>query len=175
MASKQIVRMASTAASTSAAAARPIFRELHGVVTSAGLMDRTVKVQVGGQRWNGRIKKFFNDPKTYLVHDPNNSLRTGDVVAITPGWVTSQHKRHLVKHIIAPNGSPVEERPPVPTQDEMWAAREAKKAAKDARRAERAEAERLARQQEKEEKEERRRRKMAGREEMGQTKASDVD
>jgi small subunit ribosomal protein S17 len=119
--------------------------------------------------------QFFNDPKTYLVHDPNNSLRTGDVVAITPGWVTSQHKRHLVKHIIAPSGLPVEKRPPVPTQDEMWAAREAKKAAKDARRAERAEAERLARQKEREEKEERRRRKMAGREEKGETKASDVD
>jgi small subunit ribosomal protein S17 len=81
----------------------------------------------------------------------------------------------LVKHIIAPNGTPVEGRPPVPTQDEMWAAREAKKAAKDARRAERADADKLARQKEREEKEERRRRKMAGREEMGATKATDVD
>lgn len=33
------------------------FRELHGVVVSAGLMDRTVKVRVGGQKWNGFVKK----------------------------------------------------------------------------------------------------------------------
>lgn len=120
--------------------------------------------------------QFFNDPQTHLVHDPNNSLRTGDVVAITPGWVTSQHKRHLVKHIIAPNGVPVEQRPPIPTEEENWAAKEAKKAAKDARRAEKAEAEKLARQKEREAKEERRRVKMAGREkEVSGTSGSDVD
>ena len=31
--------------------------ELHGVVVSAGLMDKTVKVRVGGQKWNNYVKK----------------------------------------------------------------------------------------------------------------------
>lgn len=44
-------------ASTVAAAARKSFRELHGVVVTAGLMQRTVKVRVGGQAWNGKLKK----------------------------------------------------------------------------------------------------------------------
>lgn len=57
------------------------------------------------------------------------------MVSIVPGWPTSRHKRFVVKHIIAPFGSSIEERPPVPTLEERIADREAKKAAKDARRA----------------------------------------
>jgi hypothetical protein len=33
------------------------FRELHGVVVTAGLMDKTVKVRVGGQKWNAFLQK----------------------------------------------------------------------------------------------------------------------
>jgi small subunit ribosomal protein S17 len=69
------------------------------------------------------------------VHDPNDSLRTGDVVAITPGYRRSKQKRHVVKHIIAPSGTPIEARPPIPTEEERWAADTEKKAAKDARKA----------------------------------------
>lgn len=64
--------------------------------------------------------QFFDNSKTFLVHDPNDSLRTGDVVAITPGERNSKHKRHVVKHIIAPAGTPIEERPPIPTEEERW-------------------------------------------------------
>jgi small subunit ribosomal protein S17 len=78
---------------------------------------------------------MFPQPKRYLVHDPNSSLRTGDIVAITPGWRTSQHKRHVVKHIIAPFGTPIEKRPPIPSQEERIAEREQKRATKDERRA----------------------------------------
>ena len=85
--------------------------------------------------------QYFMKKETYLVHDPNNSLRTGDVVAITPGWRSSQHKRHVVKHILSPYGSPIEDRPPIPTEEERIAAKEAKRAAKRERRAARKEAE----------------------------------
>jgi small subunit ribosomal protein S17 len=154
------------------------FRELHGVVVSAGMMDKTVKVRVGGQKWNSFLKKvglslfltpflhclclafppdtmltnpvprpqFFDDPKTHLVHDPANSLRLGDVVAITPGWRVSKSKRHVVKHIIAPgSGVPIDGRTAIPTAEARHAEREAARKAKDDRRmvtklAERAEA-----------------------------------
>ncbi|GFP55131.1 hypothetical protein ACSS6W_003062 [Trichoderma asperelloides] len=118
-----------------AKAARRVTHELHGIVVSAGLMQKTVKVRVGGQRWNKIINKWFADPKHYLVHDPNSSLRTGDVVSIVPGWPTSKHKRHVVKKIIAPYGTPAEERPPIPTLEERIAEREAQQAAKRERRA----------------------------------------
>ncbi|KAF4967088.1 hypothetical protein FSARC_5309 [Fusarium sarcochroum] len=124
-----------------AKAARRVTHELHGVVVSAGLMEKTVKVRVGGQKWNKVVNKWFADPKHYLVHDPNSSLRQGDVVSIAPGWPTSQHKRHVIKHIIAPYGTPINERPPVPTLEERIADREAKKATKDERRAARRQAE----------------------------------
>ncbi|KAM0249365.1 hypothetical protein ACHAQJ_009081 [Trichoderma viride] len=117
-----------------AKAARRVTHELHGIVVSAGLMQKTVKVRVGGQKWNKVINKWFADPKHYLVHDPNSSLRTGDVVSIVPGWPTSKHKRHVVKKIIAPYGIPTEERPPIPTLEERIAEREAKQAAKGERR-----------------------------------------
>ncbi|CAK7272838.1 hypothetical protein SEPCBS57363_005348 [Sporothrix epigloea] len=116
------------------AAAQRTFRELHGVVVSAGLMQKTVKVRVGGREWNPLVKKHFNKPQSFLVHDPNDSLRTGDVVAISPGWRMSRSKRHVVKRIIAPAQIPVEERPPVPTEEERWAEALAKRAAKDDRR-----------------------------------------
>ncbi|KAK3689980.1 hypothetical protein B0T22DRAFT_183381 [Podospora appendiculata] len=110
------------------------FRELHGVVVSAGLMQRTVKVRVGGQKWNSFLQKHFDAPKTYLVHDPADSLRTGDVVSITPGFRTSKSKRHVVKSIIAPAGVPVEERPAVPSEAERWERKAAQKLAKEARK-----------------------------------------
>ena len=58
-------------------------------------------------------------------------------MAITPGWRTSKHKRHVVKHIIAPSGTPIEERPPIPTEEERWDARDTWRQAKDERRASR--------------------------------------
>ncbi|OAA73770.1 ribosomal protein S17 [Cordyceps fumosorosea ARSEF 2679] len=122
-------------------AARRVTHELHGIVVSAGLMQKTVKVRVAGQKWNKIVNKFYGDPKHYLVHDPNSSLRTGDVVAIAPGWPTSRHKRHVVKQIIAPFGEPIESRPAVPSLDEIIAERETKKAAKDERKAQRKQSE----------------------------------
>jgi hypothetical protein len=32
-------------------------KELHGIVVSAGLMDKTVRVRLGGQRWEKRVHK----------------------------------------------------------------------------------------------------------------------
>ena len=137
-------------------AARLVFREVHGVVVSSGLMERTVKVRVGGQKWDPRVQRVSQanppsrasqsgadaanpqtlaKPKHFLVHDPNSSLRTGDVVAVVPGWRTSKHKRHVIKHIIAPASVPIEARPPVPTLDERIEERDNKKRAKDERRA----------------------------------------
>lgn len=40
-----------------AKAARRVAHELHGVVVSAGLMQKTVKVRVGGQKWNKVVNK----------------------------------------------------------------------------------------------------------------------
>ncbi len=57
-------------------------------------------------------------------------------MAITPGFRVSKHKRHLVKHIIAPgSGVPIGARPPVPTRAELQAVLDAARAAKDERRA----------------------------------------
>ncbi|KAK4185276.1 hypothetical protein QBC35DRAFT_504010 [Podospora australis] len=127
--------MASTAVQAVSKTAVKTFRELHGVVVTAGLMDKTVKVRVGGQKWNKFLKKHFDDPKTHLVHDPANSLREGDVVAISPGWRESRSKRHVVKHIIAPGkGIPISDRPPIPPIEELIAEKDSKRAAKVERR-----------------------------------------
>ncbi|KAL8375786.1 hypothetical protein RB595_007077 [Gaeumannomyces hyphopodioides] len=134
------------------AAAKRGFREIQGVVVSAGLMDRTVKVRVGGRVWNDQVKKHFKRPETHLVHDPNNSLATGDIISMQPGWRCSRHKRHVVTQIIAAAGRPAEERPPVPSVADRVAEADAKRAAKLERRTARdAEAEK-ARLAEKEEK-----------------------
>ncbi|CEJ93433.1 Putative 37S ribosomal protein S17, mitochondrial [[Torrubiella] hemipterigena] len=115
-------------------AAKRVTHELQGIVVSSGLMDKTVKVRVGGQKWNKVVNKTFSNPKNYLVHDPKSSLRTGDIVAIAPGWRTSRHKRHVVKHIIAPYAEPIDKRPAVPTAEERIAEQVEKRAAKEQRR-----------------------------------------
>jgi small subunit ribosomal protein S17 len=68
------------------------------------------------------------------VHDPNASLREGDIISISPGWRMSKHVHHVVSAIIAPFGEPIEERPPVPTEEERIKEREEKKRIKDERR-----------------------------------------
>ncbi|RYP32682.1 hypothetical protein DL767_005084 [Monosporascus sp. MG133] len=126
--------MASEVTAAAANLARQTAKEFHGIVVSAGKMDKTVKVKLGGMRYEPRVQKYFKEPHYKLVHDPRNSLRQGDVVAISPSWRESQHVRHVVKHIIAPYGPPIHERPPVPTLEERLAERAAKRAAKDERR-----------------------------------------
>ena len=60
-----------TMATHMVAAARKTFRELHGVVVSAGLMDRTVKVRVGGREWNGFLKKVGKTRCSLLLPKPS--------------------------------------------------------------------------------------------------------
>ncbi|KAI0880995.1 nucleic acid-binding protein [Annulohypoxylon maeteangense] len=127
--------MATEVAAAAANTTRHLAKEMLGVVVSAGLMDKTVKVKLGGFRWEPRVQKYFKEPRFKLVHDPRNSVRQGDIVAITPTWRVSQHVRHVVKHIIAPYGDPIDERPPIPSLEDRIAEAAAKRAAKDERRA----------------------------------------
>ncbi|KAG6357892.1 hypothetical protein INS49_013775 [Diaporthe citri] len=111
-----------------------ISREMSGIVVSAGLARNTVKVQVAKEDWNKKVKKNFQHFERHLVHDPNDSLRKGDIVSISSGWRTSKTKRHVVNRIIAPWGPPIDERPPVPTPTEREAAHAADRAKKVARK-----------------------------------------
>ncbi|KAH6721163.1 ribosomal protein S17 [Leptodontidium sp. MPI-SDFR-AT-0119] len=109
-------------------------RQINAVVVSAGLMQKTVKARVGVQKWNGHIKKHFNRSTNVLVHDPNSSLRIGDIISISPGWRYSKHVHHVVNSIVAPFGDPIEARPAVPTLQERLESREAKRIRKDKKR-----------------------------------------
>lgn len=90
-------------------------------------------------------RQNFQHFERYLVHDPNDSLRTGDIVSISSGWRTSKSKRHVVNRIIAPWGPPIDQRPPVPTPEEREAAHAAERAKKAARKQLRAQAEAMER------------------------------
>ncbi|KAG8162686.1 hypothetical protein KVR01_007164 [Diaporthe batatas] len=124
-------------------------RELSGIVVSSGLAPKTVKVQVAKEVWNKKVKKNFQHFERYLVHDPRDSLRTGDIVSISSGWRTSKTKRHIVNRIIAPWGPPIDQRPAVPTPEEREAAHAAERAKKNARKQLRAQAEAMERAVEK--------------------------
>ncbi|CAG8954875.1 hypothetical protein HYFRA_00008562 [Hymenoscyphus fraxineus] len=109
-------------------------RQMNAVVVSSGLMDKTVKVRIGVQKWNKHIQKDFNHTQHLLVHDPASSLRTGDIISISSGWRVSKNVHHVVRSIIAPFGEPIEGRPPVPTEEERIAERARKKEEKEERR-----------------------------------------
>ncbi len=56
-------------------------------------------------------------------------------MAIVSGWRSSRHKRHVVKHIVAPgSGVAIEDRPPVPSVEELQAERDARSEEKKGRR-----------------------------------------
>ncbi|KAI9797891.1 MAG: hypothetical protein M1833_005091 [Piccolia ochrophora] len=107
---------------------------LTGVVVSAGLMMKTVKVRVARRVWDSHIRKHFTQPQHLLVHDPRASLLAGDVVTLSPGWPVSKQVHHVVTGIVAPFGPPVDARPPIPTEDERRKEHAEKRARKLERR-----------------------------------------
>jgi small subunit ribosomal protein S17 len=125
---------------TKAKAAAPLVQQYIssqkiGVVVSAGKMSRAVKVRVAEQEWNKQFRKHFLSPKHYTVSDPNSSLVEGDVVRITSGHRTSATIRHVVTSIVAPFGEPVENRPPVLSQQQLDELRTQERLLKDVRSA----------------------------------------
>ena len=59
------------------------------------------------------------------------------MVRIASGWHASKHIKHRATEIVAPWGPPINERPKIPSDDEILAIKGAKKAAKMERRAQR--------------------------------------
>ncbi|THX02736.1 nucleic acid-binding protein [Aureobasidium pullulans] len=104
-----------------------------GVVVSAGKMEKTVKVRLPGQKWNKYLRKHFKDHSDHLVHDPNTSLNIGDVVALRP-FRAAKHVHHVVSEILVPFGTPITQRPPVPSEVESQAEYNAKRSDKLERR-----------------------------------------
>jgi small subunit ribosomal protein S17 len=75
-------------------------KELEGVVISAGKMDKTVKVLVEKITMHPLYKKHIKKRKKYLVHDPENRCKEGDIVLIREGRPFSKLKRFYVVKIL---------------------------------------------------------------------------
>ncbi|KAI5308615.1 hypothetical protein KEM55_005285 [Ascosphaera atra] len=114
-----------------------VIKTRKGTVISAGKMDKTVRVRMNHLMFHKHLNKTFPDHTVYMVHDPNNSCREGDVVEFSNGWRMTRNVRHVVEKIVAPFGSRVEERPKVLSREEREAARAVKREAKVERRAKR--------------------------------------
>ncbi|KAF9885188.1 hypothetical protein FE257_000639 [Aspergillus nanangensis] len=105
-----------------------------GTVVSVGRMDRTVRVSHRHTVWDSYLRKTYPKETTFLVSDPRNSLREGDVIEFSSGYPKSRHVHRVVERIIAPFGTPIEERAAVMTREERDAERAVKRAAKTERR-----------------------------------------
>jgi ribosomal protein S17 len=106
-----------------------------GTVTSVGLMHKTVRVAYHHRSWDRHIRKTYPKTTTYLVADPRDSLREGDVIEFSSGAPRSRHVRHVVERIIAPFGEEISARPAVMTREEREAEKMAKRGEKLARKA----------------------------------------
>lgn len=51
--------MASEVAATAASVVQRAVKEFHGIVVSAGKMDKTIKVKLGGMRYEPRVQKVL--------------------------------------------------------------------------------------------------------------------
>ncbi|KAK2803336.1 hypothetical protein FQN51_003757 [Onygenales sp. PD_10] len=89
-----------------------------GTVISAGRMSKTVRVLFKHQTYEKNLHKHYPANTVYMVADPRDSLREGDVIEFVSGWRASRNVRHVVERIVAPFGTPVEGRPPVMTRGE---------------------------------------------------------
>lgn len=77
--------------------------------------------------------QHFKDHSDHLVHDPNSSLNIGDVVSLRP-FRAAKHVHHVVSEILVPFGTPINSRPPVPSEGESQAQYNAKRGDKLERR-----------------------------------------
>ncbi|OQD82464.1 hypothetical protein PENANT_c021G06913 [Penicillium antarcticum] len=105
-----------------------------GTVVSVGRMDRTVRVCHRHNTYDRHIGKYYPKETSYLVSDPRNSLRDGDVIEFSSGAPKSKNVHHVVERIITPFGSAISERPAVMSRAERDAEREARWAEKYVRR-----------------------------------------
>lgn len=64
-----------------AKAARRVTHELRGVVVSAGMMDKTAKVRVGGQKWNKIVHKVGSPIGTVSL--PRSSRASLELASLT--------------------------------------------------------------------------------------------
>lgn len=100
-------------------------------------MDRTVRVAYHHTTYDSQIRKTYRKVTHFLVADPQDSLREGDVIEFSSGFPKSRTVHHVVERIIAPFGSSIDQRPAVLSREERDALREKKRAAKWQRREER--------------------------------------
>ncbi|KAJ5564495.1 hypothetical protein N7513_000737 [Penicillium frequentans] len=105
-----------------------------GTVESVGRMERTVRVTQRHNIWDKHIGKFYPKETRYLVSDPLNSLREGDVIEFSSGAPKSRHVHHVVERIITPFAVPIEERPAVMSREQREQERERRWADKYVRR-----------------------------------------
>ncbi|KAJ6090239.1 Nucleic acid-binding OB-fold [Penicillium sp. IBT 16267x] len=105
-----------------------------GTVESVGRMERTVRVSHRHNIWDKHIGKFYPKETRYLVSDPLNSLREGDVIEFSSGAPKSRHVHHVVERIITPFAVPIEDRPAVMSREQREQERERRWAEKYVRR-----------------------------------------
>ncbi|KAJ5777698.1 Nucleic acid-binding OB-fold [Penicillium odoratum] len=105
-----------------------------GTVESVGRMERTVRVTHRHKVWDKHIGKFYPKETRYLVSDPLNSLREGDVIEFSSGAPKSRHVHHVVERIINPFAVPIEDRPAVMSREQREQERERRWAEKYVRR-----------------------------------------
>lgn len=88
-------------ASEIAAGMRRAAKEMHGIVVSAGLMDKTVKVRLGGQRWEQRVHKVRVYPSHVCSHRETSLAQSNptpqpNLLLLLP---TSQKSSPLFPHV----------------------------------------------------------------------------
>ncbi|RDW65869.1 uncharacterized protein DSM5745_09608 [Aspergillus mulundensis] len=108
-----------------------------GTVVSVGRMDRCVRVEHRHNVWDDFLRKNYPKVTTFMVSDPQNSLREGDVIEFSSGYPKSRRVHHVVERIIAPFGQTIKDRPAVLSREERNAIRVEKRVAKAARREQR--------------------------------------
>ena len=74
-------------------------KKLKGEVVGTA-MQKTIKVAVLRYVKHPKYKKFIKKVKKYLVHDPEEKAKEGDIVEIVESRPISKRKKFVLKNIV---------------------------------------------------------------------------
>lgn len=96
----------------------PSGRELFGTVVKAGVNRKTVTVKVDRFYRDEKLKKLFNYPKKFQVHDEEGYCIVGDKVVIRQCRPISKLKYFYVRNVVlaVPRDLPPDPNSPVPAE-----------------------------------------------------------
>jgi len=69
--------------------------------------DKTIKVEIEGTYMHPKYKKFIKRRTSFMVHDPEEICKLGDIVRVEQCRPVSKSKKWIVREVVSRGGAKV--------------------------------------------------------------------